>query len=197
MPTTPSKRRKLNNGDQQVSPSKGRSLDFFFGKQQAAKKDAPRSSPKIANNNELYRSDCKSEEKEEGSSDADEAYARRLQAQFDEESRAQAGETTASVQSIDDGALKPEIIHVPEDKTESQLESPIASAAPSTAIEPRKQTLSLQSAAASKDVISDTVPFDENPLTFDPGKYLPDLRKQWVADGGDVTFSLLTGVLSW
>ena len=74
-------------------------------------------------------------------------------------------------------------------------------AAPSTnppAVNPfaafgKKNTLSLQSAAAEEDSTSYNVPFDQSPLTFDPQKYIPDLQKQWAQqEGGHITYALLT-----
>ena len=74
-------------------------------------------------------------------------------------------------------------------------------AAPSTnppAVNPfaafgKKNTLSLQSAAAEEDSTSYNVPFDQSPLTFDPQKYIPDLKKQWAQqEGGHITYALLT-----
>ena len=37
-------------------------------------------------------------------------------------------------------------------------------------------TLSLQSSASIRDTLSLMIPFDESPLTFDPSKYLPNLK---------------------
>jgi DNA ligase-1 len=74
-------------------------------------------------------------------------------------------------------------------------------AAPSTnppAVNPfaafgKKNTLSLQSAAAEEDSTSYNVPFDQSPLTFDPQQYIPDLKKQWAKqEGGHITYALLT-----
>jgi len=57
----------------------------------------------------------------------------------------------------------------------------------------KKNTLSLQSAAAEEDSTSYNVPFDQSPLTFDPQKYIPDLKKQWAQqEGGHITYALLT-----
>ena len=49
-------------------------------------------------------------------------------------------------------------------------------------------TLRLQT--ASKDTVSMNIPFDENPLTFDPEKYTADLQEHWVE--GDAPYALLT-----
>jgi DNA ligase-1 len=57
----------------------------------------------------------------------------------------------------------------------------------------KNNTLSLQSAAAEEDSTSYNVPFDQSPLTFDPQKYIPDLKEQWSQqEGGQITYALLT-----
>ncbi len=52
-------------------------------------------------------------------------------------------------------------------------------------------TLSLQSGGAGTDTVSETIPFDESPLTFQPSKYLPELRKAWTESSGHATYALL------
>ncbi|KAK5107168.1 hypothetical protein LTR62_001662 [Meristemomyces frigidus] len=56
----------------------------------------------------------------------------------------------------------------------------------------KKKTLSLQSATADDDATSYTIPFDQSPLSFNPQQYIPDLRGQWSAEGGNATYALLT-----
>lgn len=56
----------------------------------------------------------------------------------------------------------------------------------------KKDTLGLQSAASAEDAISSTISFDENPLIFDPSKYLPDLKTHWATEGGKASYGLLT-----
>ncbi|KAB2581011.1 DNA ligase ATP-dependent [Lasiodiplodia theobromae] len=55
-----------------------------------------------------------------------------------------------------------------------------------------KNTLKLQSTATDEDAIASTIPFDQSPLTFEPSKYVPDLKSHWAADGGHATYALLT-----
>lgn len=52
-------------------------------------------------------------------------------------------------------------------------------------------TLSLQSGGADEDIISQTIPFDESPLVFDPQKYVPDLQKSWAKHGSGASYALL------
>ena len=53
------------------------------------------------------------------------------------------------------------------------------------------RTLSLQSTTQTEDTISSTVPFDENPLTFDPQKYLPELQRYWSTLDGQASYGIL------
>lgn len=54
-----------------------------------------------------------------------------------------------------------------------------------------RNTLSLQSGGADEDIVSQTIPFDESPLTFEPSKYVPDLRNAWAEHGGSASYALL------
>lgn len=56
----------------------------------------------------------------------------------------------------------------------------------------KKNTLSLQSATADDDTTTYDIPFDQSPLTFDPQKHIPELKKQWATDNGHATYALLT-----
>ncbi|KAI9652426.1 MAG: hypothetical protein M1829_001655 [Trizodia sp. TS-e1964] len=53
-------------------------------------------------------------------------------------------------------------------------------------------TLSPQPNESSEDSLTSSIPFDENPLTFKPSKYIPELRKYWEANGGQASYALLT-----
>ena len=59
-------------------------------------------------------------------------------------------------------------------------------------ISSKTDTLALQSTASSEDAVSSTVPFDENPLTFDPTTYSPRLKAHWASQGGEASYGLLT-----
>lgn len=54
-----------------------------------------------------------------------------------------------------------------------------------------RDTLSLQSGGADEDTVSQTIPFDESPLVFDPQKYVPDLKASWAEYGGGASYALL------
>lgn len=55
-----------------------------------------------------------------------------------------------------------------------------------------KKTLSLQSAGMDEDIITNSIPLDEPPLTFEPSKYLEQLKEHWSKDGGNASYALLT-----
>lgn len=55
-----------------------------------------------------------------------------------------------------------------------------------------KNVLSLQSMAEAEETASATIPLDESPLTFEPSKYMPALKKAWATEGGDASYALLT-----
>jgi DNA ligase-1 len=143
----------------------------------------------------------------------DEQLARELQAEFDQEVSGLAGVDTSRHESNADGlqpaaTLAPPEIHrgksndlnVPEVGSTSALkagertqenEDPLPHAlnpqAPTTA-----NTLLLQATGSSEDLISLEIPFDENPLTFDPKRYIPDLRTHWATHGQEASYALLT-----
>jgi len=212
MAGTPSKRRKKN--DHQPSNQPVRGLDFFFGKQQAAQKETATGTDGAGTSIFDTTNDGSAQVVEEsGPPLTDEEYALKLQAEFDEQDRLLAANNTNGERE-DDGEEKPsdggdielerDGSPVVKDTVQEGVkdESPAVEdikAPPSTTptVNPfaafgKKNTLSLQSATAEEDTISYTIPFDESPMTFDPQKYLPDLQKQWAAEGGRITYALLT-----
>ncbi|PFH63021.1 hypothetical protein XA68_10433 [Ophiocordyceps unilateralis] len=42
------------------------------------------------------------------------------------------------------------------------------------------------------DVVNSSIPLDEPPLSFDPSKYVPRLKKCWESEGGNASYGLLT-----
>ena len=192
--TTPSKRRKTNN--HQSSPQPVKSLDFFFGKQKTSKQ-----SPQLVSSG-VRDSPFTSQQSVEKDGDAqkltDEELAKNLQAAWDEEDRVRSlgrhngeGDATDTApvtkERLEDAQIQAPVdvieekngLHVEERKyTDSKPES--------------QNTLSLQSATSTEDTISSTIPFNENPLTFDTTRYIPNLRSFWAAQGGNATYGLLT-----
>ena len=197
--STPNKRQKKN--DYQPSPQSARSLDFFFGKQKD-KEEAKFQA--VARDGDVVNG------KGHGASDADpaneltdEQLARKLQAEWDEQDRARSNTTSNGAQEID---IEPheQADKEPPDKTaKSQagetntlVQQDDLNEAESTTVENAfsalgKKTLSLQSATAEEDTKSHAIPFDESPLTFDPQKYIPDLKTQWASEEG-ATYAILT-----
>ena len=73
-----------------------------------------------------------------------------------------------------------------------QEEDGRTSNAPSSTSVPTPSPLSLQSTASAEDAVSLTIPFDENQLSFQPSKYVSELRRHWASGGGDASYALLT-----
>lgn len=186
---SPAKKRKLNNDAKNSLPTRG--LEYFFAKQR------DQNGPNPLGNEDQPAEDAAPAAQQEHKM-TDEELARKLQAEWDQE-EASASSTTqqpTASDSIDYGASStpPQV---------SQLEN--ASALDGTSSEPSKPnaadtlnkgkakgTLSLQSVAASIDTISESIPLDESPLTFDPDKYVPQLREHWAQEDGNASYALLT-----
>lgn len=190
---SPAKRRRKN--DFQSSPNTVRSLDYFFGKQtenKASKLSAAGSSaePSAANGSQ------KTNYPDGGHTvSTDELLARKLQDEWDNQnvgpSRGIVSESTPVTQLHDSDEVKSagyieqeKIQHTGLDENDS------TNARPTEPV--KKAILSLQSAASAEDTVSSILPFDENPLTFEPSRYIPDLKKYWATEGGDASYALLT-----
>lgn len=199
--TTPSKRRKINN--HQSSPQTVGSLDFFFGKQKGEK--AAKKTDEPVRSHEPSNGHLASQEEGSNAVDAqtltDEEYARKLQAEWEEQDRVLGAPLSNSsegsdVQAIKDDESIQKANNVFNRQTRSSQQEEVA---PDQAPMPpqangaaKKDTLSLQSTTSAEDAISLTVPFDDNPLTFDPSKYIPNLKKHWATEGSNASYGLLT-----
>lgn len=188
--STPNKRRKTNGF--QPSEKSVRGLDFFFGKQ----------------NGKSGSRDVGKETKEQGEEEqlTDEQLARKLQAEWDQQDLAANNRPTAEAEQGTEKRIvseQPELSpekeepSVPTDDKEGEApgeEQPkpaLKNAFAAFGQKQDKNTLSLQSASTDEDTITQTIPFDERPLTFDPSKYIPDLQRSWASDGGNSTYALL------
>ena len=182
---SPAKRRKKN--DAKSSPLPARSLDYFFGKQAAKASQPPSQEQKNGDANVVKSTD--------NSDDCltDEALARKLQEQWQEEDR--------KVQSKTNGTheQQPSTAEEAGERDGQQIEDFAAAvpeaSGPSTPLgnlSGQNSVLSLQSTASAEDTVTLTIPFDESTLTFEPGKYVPDLQKHWSSEGGDASYALLT-----
>ncbi|KAF2237481.1 putative DNA ligase I [Viridothelium virens] len=196
--TSPAKKRKTN--DYKASPKTVRSLDFFFGKQKDGKNSSTKDETKQEDSEDLYG---------DGEEEVltDEQLARKLQAQWNKEDHTANGTTAPPAPPAPSPPLSSKSpgnrTAEPEDDADSgTTDTQRQAVAEETALEetkkdvPRpafgKNTLSLQSASAKEDTVSSTIPFDESPLTFDPAKYISDLKDQWAGEGGNATYALLT-----
>ncbi|KAI9844884.1 MAG: hypothetical protein M1837_005170 [Sclerophora amabilis] len=195
---SPAKRRKKN--DNASSPNTVRSLDHFFGKQTREKQDALHNGVVESTGNESVP---------ESNTDAivartDEELARRLQEQWDREERELNGSDLKTASQDETGTFEDQnangaVAQNPPPDLRQQREDPPASSEQHTdwsneavAKSAAPKTLSLQSAASAEDTSTATIPFDENPLTFEPSKYIPNLQKHWASQGGDACYALLT-----
>ena len=191
--SSPAKRRKKN--DFQPSSQPVKSLDFFFSKQKGA---AQRKIEEHNSGNETSQVQPPQLIASLDSDLTDEQLARQLQDEWNS-----TGTTTADANDVEN----PEPVAKPQDNASKGIfsgsrvvaEAEIAvngeavknEANMKTDAAARPATLSLQSVAAIEETVVTSVPFDENPLTFDPSKYLPDFKKLWASDGGDTSYSLL------
>ena len=203
--STPTKRRKTNGYN--PSPQTVGSLDFFFGKQKAESK--PRAQEGEVRNDSDDPTSLSQEEDANKLDDhtlTDEELARKLQLEWDQQDN-----ISGEIASKKPKEINPDAPPVPKDDDSKQLngdfltrqglfsnvtpavESFGSQSKSKNSVGPgKKATLSLQSAASAEDAVSSSVPFDENPLIFDPGKYLPALKSHWAKEDGDASYGLLT-----
>ena len=197
--TTPTKRRKTYN--HQSSPQTVGSLDFFFNKQknQTSKGLTPPSASQDQGGTPAGSQDGKISI-DNGEVLTDEDLARKLQKEWENEEGAALSQSKDGRTAGDHNTTAPNLQDnsktiKDEETSRSECASPTFEAAvkiESVATHGKKATLSLQSAGSAEDVISSTVPFDENPLTFDPQRYIPKLKSHWAKDGDSASYGLLT-----
>lgn len=189
--SSPAKRRKLNTPSKNSSPLPARNLDFFFAKKTEAVAKSEKNVAESTSGADL-------------SALTDEELAKKLQAEFDQESVAPAsknGETSSGEskpREVEESSVNQDVsadgpVAPDNNEAEAQVKVEQVSAPPMSAPPlPQKNTLSLQSAGTDEDTICAGIPFDESPLTFDPSKYIPELQKHWAKEGGDASYALLT-----
>ena len=186
---SPAKRRKKN--DPKTSPLPGRSLDFFFSRQNdKANKDIA----SAARDNPAQQA--------EPETDAfhhltDEELARKLHEEWAKEDvaagEAQHTNSTHSLEPVTSFTAADGERPTPNDgaggptsQSYQIQETPVSPSSTKTDV------LTLQAVASAEDTITLTIPFDENPLTFQPSKYVPELQRHWAAEGGHASYALLT-----
>lgn len=197
--STPSKRRKTTHPSTSVQPVK--SLDFFFAKQRQKETDqVTQEQDRRALNNPAVEDEAEVNARHDGDL-SDEQLARRLQAEWDaEERQRQPQQPQQRDTSNEEISVMRKEVAPGEDTTAKEAAEDVGDDVPNGvqvtenafAALGKKNTLTLQSATAEEDTISHDIPFDESPLTFDPQKYLPELRKQWATEGDQCTYALLT-----
>ncbi|TGJ84562.1 hypothetical protein E0Z10_g4210 [Xylaria hypoxylon] len=187
---SPAKKRKLNSDSKSSLPSRG--LEYFFAKQ----RDQNGTGSSLKTGNGAVEGAAHPDRDHEMT---DEELARKLQAEWDqEEADVPAAEPEATALNGEKfGASELLPGNTPPDKDgldrdEIPSEPPKPSIAEPSGKGKGKGTLSLQSVAASVDTVSESIPLDESPLTFDPDKYVLQLREHWAKDGGNASYALLT-----
>ncbi|RYO75539.1 hypothetical protein DL762_009965 [Monosporascus cannonballus] len=186
---SPSKKRKLNDGSKSAAlPSRG--LEYFFARQKQGGANASASSSSGATKVAAVDDSTPTQEL------TDEELARKLQAEWDQEVVNAAKQDNAGSGSYDrktSSEASPSLHASGEVKDGIKSSTtPSRTATPAKTETKGKGTLSLQSVAASVDTATETIPFDESPLTFDPGKYMPPLKENWAGERGHATYALLT-----
>ena len=194
--TTP-KRRKTNY--HKDSPQTVKSLDFFFNKQKGSKTvEAPEEAEQEPSNSPSALREV-SQKLSSAETLADEELARKLQSEWDEQDKGVVPSGFDRNQIHDglvhgvNGRSDPNwiVAHTVDTKTTSQ-NNPASVEDPRNAVAAKRDALSLQSAVAAEDFITSSISFDESPLTFDPTRYVLELKRHWAGQGGNASYSLLT-----
>ena len=173
--STPNKRRKKNAFKSPAQPVK--SIDLFFKKQEASQA-LPRDRPELPTSQTDIQSGSPTTQL------TDEELARRLQDEWNREEHVTSqSEDTMGMERADGGEVS----------RKGHLDEPIQTSEPLSGIRLTEiNTLALQSSSSTEDALTTTIPFDENPLTFTPSKYLPSLRDHWRSLGGEASYGVLT-----
>lgn len=186
---SPAKRRKKN--DSKPAPIPARGLDFFFGNNKKRGTDHTQQTVTGDSISAIRTKEGLNLLKEDPPL-TDEELARKLQAEWADEdlresrsSPAQDNQGDHKIPEDDPAKANKEdfLAKVPESKVPVVL---------STADAGRKNFLGLQSTANEEDMITQNIPFDQSPFTFDPQVFLPELKKHWAKDGGEASYALLT-----
>ncbi|KAL2039509.1 hypothetical protein N7G274_007781 [Stereocaulon virgatum] len=200
--STPTKRRKLNKP--QSSPQAVRSLDFFFSKQKGQSLNKAEEDASVQDYDGLESQE--ESFKELGTQElTDGELARKLQAEWDQQDRGVGppgketrDESHTGVQTngkdrlADYGELHSRQVSSLKVENDRSGKGDVVSGPGLRGAFNKKDTLALQSASSAEDAISSSIPFDENPMTFGPSRYMTDLQKHWATEGGNASYGLLT-----
>ena len=191
---SPAKRRKKN--DFNSSPSSVRNLDFFF-----SKKSNDVGSKPVVEEKDMSTATTDSGPPFEAVPDqeqSDEAFARQLQAEWNEDGAQHASVTEdarvpieTSVERTTDAGPENGALKRTGDSV-SPAAAPEARNGLLAQMKSKAKSISLQSGKAADDTVSASIPLDESPLTFQPSKYIDDLKSGWASEGGDASYALLT-----
>lgn len=211
----PAKKQKLNGTPKKPAQSKG--LEYFFNKQtQASAPPSPnpedaKPPPKADDNSDLTDEQLAQKLQAEW----DQEVRIDKQSVSSESKATEDGDGTSEVKTegADDGSHSPkeDLNATPikqgagwdfmkkqnspgKEEAKQKKPNPSPTKPQPTPINPFAKpstTLSLQSGGGDEDTISQTIPFDESPLTFDPQIYVPDLQKSWAEHGGSASYALL------
>ncbi|KAK4466057.1 ATP-dependent DNA ligase [Cladorrhinum samala] len=185
---SPAKKRKLNPDTKKASaPSKG--LEYFFAKQRQ-NQDVGCGESSTSSKHPSTQDGNSGAGQTEGQL-TDEELARKLQAEWDAEARTSAEAIVAS-KGIEQTATESSVSVNASSEPPSGSHTPQPAVLANVALGNSKKTLSLSSAASTEDQVAASIPLDENPLTFDPSKYIPQLQASWAVEGGDASYALLT-----
>lgn len=180
---SPSKRRKKN--DSKPAPVASRTLDSFFGRKPDRSESTKVSLPQRTG------VDTKDQD---NAVISDEELARKLQAQWAEEDRNATGSEQESEHRLQNQETSSVAHDTEQDETAflQKVPEPTGTAKDQTTNGTKVHVLGLQSTASNEDVITQNIPFDQSPFTFQPSDYLPELQKHWASEGGDASYALLT-----
>lgn len=177
---SPSKRRKKTP----ATPSKTRTLDYFFAKQTAPQSPSRRA-PHTAATTSLTE--------DPGHGLTDEEYARKLAEEWANEDSQATAASSAMASGNESGTSKRKRSSSPETSDRTPTVSgvhPIKPPAPepSEAEIPKTKEVSVQADEEVRRVV-DSIPFDSDPSSFDPDAY-ESLVNNWPE--GNATYALLT-----
>ncbi|CAK7217237.1 hypothetical protein SBRCBS47491_003096 [Sporothrix bragantina] len=186
---SPAKRRKLNAENAKSTQPRG--LEYFFSKQRDnGVSSAPAAPESPQTTNDLDAADIGAVEM------TDEELARKLQAEWDEESRRE--QQSLPILATAEDPVLTNLDTETENGEKEAVREAVEENVPPALLPASKNTLSLQSVTTAEDLVATTIPLDESPLIFEPAKYIPALQKQWAAaspsggGGGSASYALLT-----
>ena len=184
--SSPAKKRKRNDHKPTEQPVRG--LDYFFAKQKELER--------TKSENALQASNTQTPEVANGDNEytlTDEELARKLQSEWaDEDQKIQASQDGANPETSTGRILLASQEPVEDDEVEQSDDRNDDLGSKEDDTGRLTNTLALQSTALDEDTITANIPFDESPLTFEPSRYISDLRRHWAADGGHTSYALLT-----